>query len=633
MTEDAAAPAGFELVTAVVAERLARNERVRRNLPGGGRVRIDRQLPFLCVYRSPPGRDDPGTRDLVTTEAAYAFAPGSPEHHAGLAGLCRTIAAVASEHFGTFLLIELWSEEGPPLRPLDRSRFRIVTTEPDAFPALIEALTAALTDVSVNGLAPEVTVTACERVAPPGLEPLLPSGPASGGTVALGLAVRPVYRDPTSATLFPVVLQSLRRRLAVVLRKAVFAFSGASFSGAAGVDPHYESLGPTALTRAARLTDRQLCDVASSFDFLLQVTPTNADEAWEEFRDGGYSKEPTFRYRPLPYHPRLLKRRLFDVPLDRIEDATLAQLCGEKQDELDLQLSALRDLGTDRFLYGSLQLYGGADDPLVRLAEELLRLLPTSATAEAAPSVSAATVADAARREIEHYRIAMPDFDAAVEVRDDVAAGLMVVQDRLHISGTLILRRDRVAPLLHHEVGTHLLTYFNGRRQPFGLLSAGLAGYDPLQEGLAVLAEYLAGGLTATRLRTLAGRVLAVRARTDGVSFAEAFRLLRDGYGFPARSAFTTVLRAYRGGGLTKDAIYLRGFRDLLEYLRCGHDVEPLYVGKIGLHHVPYVRELRRRGVLGPPGALPRLWEDPDLRERLDACRRSGVLELAETAR
>ena len=49
-----------------------------------------------------------------------------------------------------------------------------------------------------------------------------------------------------------------------------------------------------------------------------------------------------------------------------------------------------------------------------------------------------------------------------------------------------------------------------------------------------------------------------------------------------------TALRVYRGGGLTKDAIYLRGLRDLLAYLSAGHDLEPLYVGKIALEHVPH---------------------------------------------
>ena len=45
--------------------------------------------------------------------------------------------------------------------------------------------------------------------------------------------------------------------------------------------------------------------------------------------------------------------------------------------------------------------------------------------------------------------------------------------------------------LLHHEVGTHLVTHVNGTHQPIKVLGVGLAGYDETQEGLAVLAEYL----------------------------------------------------------------------------------------------------------------------------------------------
>ena len=39
-----------------------------------------------------------------------------------------------------------------------------------------------------------------------------------------------------------------------------------------------------------------------------------------------------------------------------------------------------------------------------------------------------------------------------------------------------------------------MLTYFNGKLQPFHQLQCGFAGYDELQEGLAVLAEFFSGG-------------------------------------------------------------------------------------------------------------------------------------------
>jgi uncharacterized protein (TIGR02421 family) len=208
----------------------------------------------------------------------------------------------------------------------------------------------------------------------------------------------------------------------------------------------------------------------------------------------------------------------------------------------------------------------------------------------------------------------------------------MTAHDQLLVSESASIREPRLEPLMHHEVGTHLLTYFNGRQQPLRQLYAGFAGYEALQEGLAVLAEYLVGGLTIGRTRTLAARVAAVHSMIEGASFAETFNLLHRQRGLSSKTAFMTTLRVYRGGGLTKDALYLRGLRDLLAYLRDGHDLEPLYVGKISLEHVPLVQELRRRGLVQPPALLHRFWEDPAHEPRMTKCRQSSLLELLESS-
>ncbi|MBA3313270.1 MAG: DUF1704 domain-containing protein [Planctomycetota bacterium] len=628
MPEGNASTVDFEAVTEAVVERLMMNRRVRRNLPGGGRIKIDRQLPFLCLYRRPHDRDDVGTRELVTTEAAYLVASGEERYRDGVSALCEAINGAVQEHFGAFLLIEVWSAQTEAAAAQDAyaPAFRIVTADAEELPTTLRALEKALAAIKINHRRASVTCTIADRVAPPGFEPVVAES-ACPGCFMLGLEVRPIFRDDTTGTVFPVVLQRLRSRLAVALRQAVFAFTDN------GNDPngHYESLGPTALTRAARQADQELCNIGFAFDFLQQVTPVNSAEAWEEFRSGGFKQAPHFQYRPLPYHPNLLKRRLFDVPIEGIEDSTLAHLCGERQDELDRQLTALRVLGTRNFLYSSLQIYGHAEDGLVELAEQILERLPATPSAEVDDFVTADEVVATAQREIDLYRKRSPEFEGSV-VHEDVAAGLMVAKGRLYVSTTVRLRKSRLEPLMHHEVGTHLLTYFNGGRQPFRQLRFGLAGYEPLQEGLAVLAEHLSGGLSRSRLRTLAGRVLAVRWMTEGTGFVETFHRL-CGLGFSDRAAFTTTLRVFRGGGLTKDAIYLRGLQQLLAYMADGHDIEPLYVGKIGLHHVPYVRELRRRGVLDPPNVLPRLWDDQHVHDRLDACRTMSILDLAEHAR
>ncbi|MBX3449228.1 MAG: DUF1704 domain-containing protein [Planctomycetaceae bacterium] len=636
-------PSDFDGVARAACKRLRQNKRVRRNLPGDGRLRFDRQLPFLCLYRAPSDHSDAGTSELVTTEAAYVFTSGERKHTAGLRRLCQSLDDTMREHFGTFLFVEIWSLSSDPdsdetIDTSTRPEFEIVATEPEVMPSTIEAFKSALEDISIHGQSAQVRVRSVETIVPPGLPPLELITPErnAAGCCELGLAVKPIYRDPRHGTLYPMLLQTLRAELSSALRKTIVSFTG----GDGNSKPtHFESLGPSSMVKAARLVDQQLSEVAEAFDFVLQATPINAEVAWRDFHEDSFRHPPTFLYRPLPYHPRLLKRRLFGIEIERIEDPTLGHLFWEKQAEIDRQLTALNDLNTPNFLFSSHQLYGAPDEELIALARAVLATVPRKLTRLDSLSdddcpleecLDPPEIIDLARDEIDFYHQQMPEFNATVELSDTIAAGIMVSRGKLLISSTLRLRPDRVEPLLHHEIGTHLVTYFNGRCQPFRQLYAGLAGYEELQEGLAVLAEYLCGGLSASRSRTLAGRVMAVASVAAGTSFLDTFQQLRDDFGFRARQSFIMSMRAHRGGGLTKDIIYLRGLRDLLKYLAGGHDLEPLYVGKFGLPHLPYIQELRRRGIIRPPKLLPRFWNNGKLRERLEACRGRTVLELLE---
>ena len=639
MTPELAIDAEFDALIAVVRDRLSRNLRIRRTLPGEGRLRLDRQLPFLCVYRRPsndeanPATLDRGTRELVTTEGAYLFGSGAPEFVDGLSRLCRAVSDALRDHLGALLVIELWaideSEADAASRTPLRPGFRIVAPKSDALAGAVEALEAGLRSIKLHGLRADVEVIEDADPGAPGLSDLS-ANCATNLCLTIGLGVRPVFRDDATGEIYPLVLQSLRRQLAIAIRKAVFAFTGHDKSQP---HAHYEALGPSTMAKASRLADQQLCEISQSFDFLLQVTPVNAEKAWEDFEASGYAKAPTLHYRPLPYHPSLLKRQLYSIPLEHVEDSSLIQLFEQKQDELDKQLAALKHLGTRAFYYDSLQLYGAPDDDLVRLADSILDHTRAQADDIHESCVPAEQVAAAAREHIDYYHQKLPDFQASVQVCDTIASAMMVAQVRLYISDRSAIRPQRLEPLLHHEVGTHLLTYFNGRQQPLRQLYAGFPGYEALQEGLAVLAEYLVGGLSVGRTRTLAGRVLAVRSMLRGGSFLDTFGLLHDEHHFGPRSAFMTALRVHRGGGLSKDAIYLCGLRDLLAYLRAGHDLEPLYVGKISLEHAPLVQELRRRGVVQPPALLPRFWDDRLHRSRLTRCRELSFVELLEQLR
>lgn len=617
-----------------VAHSLASNRIVRRKLPGRGRIHIDRQQPFLCVYRYPADRQDAGTADLILSQASYILVDPSDQSAAGVTELIDRLATVLADAFGGLLFLEIWSGpeteaslSGAPQSP--RSRFRIVAPKRNSPQRTLDSLEKALISSQWPAGEPEVSVSYGSRMAPPGMKPLITARRAQAiGCTRLGLEIAPVYRSADTGTPYPQVLRRMTRPLGHVLKQTFFTFA---HTRARYRPAHYHELGRRAMTRAVWEVDRQLAEIADSFDLLLHLTPVNAEPAWSGFRGSHFGRPPEFLYRPQEVDASTLKRRLFRIPLERIEDAALHQLFEEKRDELDRQISMLADRGTENLLYGSLQVFGAASDRLVNLAKKLLAKIPPHAHDDKAGEfLDAKTFVDCATREIEHLRRQSPTLAATVQLRDDVP-GLMVSRGHLLVGRGTRVPRARLQATLQHEVGTHVLTYHNGRAQPFHQLHSGVAGYEELQEGLAVLAEYLVGGLSRPRLRLLAARVLAVDSLRRGAEFIETFRLLHDEYGYAQHGAYMIAMRVYRGGGLTKDAVYLRGLVNLLDYLADGHDLEPLLIGKVALDQVELIEELRWRQVLNPPALRPKYLDDPSAKKRLAALAQGiDVLDMAQ---
>jgi uncharacterized protein (TIGR02421 family) len=384
----------------------------------------------------------------------------------------------------------------------------------------------------------------------------------------------------------------------------------------------------TQVVASALEMDSRLGEIERAVNVLLNTTPVNAAEAWADFERSDFGSVPTLRLRPLDFEPDLVLRELYDLEVEEVTDPALHTLFRAKRDEIATQVTTLEDRDTSRFLYGSLQLYGGVSPCLVSAAQRLLQSIP--AMGANTRSVTAGAFAEAARAEFDRYRTLYPNFPVQIEVRDDVSE-LMVSFGRLLIPATAAIRADRVEALLHHEVGTHVVTYHNGARQPLTMLTIGLPGYDETQEGLAVLAEYLTGGLDPRRLRVLAARVVAIDSMLKGAEFLEIFESLREQYFFAARTAWSVAIRVVVGGGNVKDAIYLRGIMHLLDALAEGSNLEVLLVGKLALDHVPLIQDLLDREVLHQPWIRPRWLDMPGSQERLNGLRAGkSVTDLYE---
>jgi uncharacterized protein (TIGR02421 family) len=632
----------FDGLIADVIKKLKGDKEIRMKLPDGGLLHFDRPLPFLVVFRQTADGDNRPVSLLVRSQTSFLIAPanGKPEN---LKALVHAIAKTISNTSGAFLIIELWAEQpisktGKNTQPDDGGSGKRPTKAESVADFHIRApgkmsyssvsyLKKNLEKILIGYQNATAEIVLDDRH-PAGLLQLLEADELKDlGALLIGLEIRPFYINSETGTPYPLLLRKLARELSKALHRTFFEFVRVQTNLEVS---HFHMLGRRLMTVPAREIDGKLASIDDSFRFLLLVTPINIQEAWIYFKKNNFKKTPSFHYRLLSEDPDILKQELYNLSIDRVEDPTLEFLFREKRSELDKMLTLLTERGTPGFMPGSMQYYGPLDDSVTKLAADLLSAIPPNSGSSESSMISPEDFAVMARKEIDYYRSQYEPVDAQVCVQDDIA-GLLVSNGNLYIGTDAHISTERAEALLQHEVGTHILTYFNGRAQPLKMLYCGMPRYEELQEGLAVLSEYLVGGLSPSRLRLLAARVITVQAIIRGAGFVEAFHILHEDHGFDARQAFTITMRVYRGGGLTKDAIYLKGLMRVLKWLEKGNELEPLLIGKIREDYVPLINELLYRRMLHPAPLRPRYLEYPGARSKLERLKTgSSVLDLLQ---
>ena len=606
-----------------VLTKLDDGKQVRKRFDGIGKLYIDRSLPFLCIFRKSSYHFDSSVYKLITAESSYFLITGDSLNKKDLKFILKSLIMNSTGKFGAFLILEVFESSGI-IAPdsefaggVSNPVFRIHTYEKDGIEDTIKSLSDNLNKIKILRKSAKVDVVEHPKIMSiDSHQPIFQKSELRKlGCFNIGLEIGPIYRDLNTGDLYPQVLQLVRKKLSHSLKHTFHTFVKDKTNRSPG---SYLSLGRRMAVKAVWEIDAKLAQIAGTFDLVLKVTPVNVEQAWNRFHRKSYKETPVFQYRPIPIDPLLMKRKLLQVPIERIEDITLEELFREKQIELDRQLTLLMDIRTAKFKYGSIQLYEGIDTNTINTAKEILDTLPPRTSSGSTDSMlDANQFAEAARNELHQYRQIYPELQASVHIRDDLFSGLMVSKGNLLIGSSLSVPQKRVRALINHEVGTHVVTYYNGKYQPFRNLCTGLAGYDEMQEGLAVVGEYLSGGLDVRRLRLLAARVIAAKSMMDGASFIEVFTLLSQTHNFNPRTAFIMTMRVFRGGGLIKDAVYLRGLIKLLDYLKSGGNLEILYIGKIGMKHIPIIKELRLRKILKPIPLRPPFLDEKEAVKRL----------------
>jgi uncharacterized protein (TIGR02421 family) len=593
----------------------------RRKVGEAGRLHLDRRLPFLVVHRL-------GVGEVAERSLARRVALNSP----------------------AYLIWDAGDDDGPALALLDRLVIELGTAKMPLLVIAVEDLQQAAEGEGSQELTPFVAVvgggrsarelrarnalikaveaieidlrhpTVIEQPPEPGhwLRQALSAEAAVSDALLVSL---PRIHVADDGGLYPQVAHELAVACGDALLRTACAYMD---DGAGHAPPHYRSLGRSAYLKAALRIDEKLAAIAGSFDFLLSVSPINTTAALQQFIADGEQVAPEFRYRPLTVDPDLVKRALYRLDFSRLEDPLLERLFTDKRHEVDAQLTMLATRNTPSFRPASHFLYGAVPTGLLQDARQILALpKPRRGNGD---FHSAPALAEAARDLIGSYGRPGAAFAASVEIREDIA-GMMVTGNRLLVGSATTVPTGRLDALLSHEVSTHLLTYLNGASQGLSIFRSGLAKYEGIQEGLGVFAEWAVEGLTNTRMRLLAARVVAVDAMQHGADFMEGYRQLRHDFGFSVPGAFSIASRVHRSGGLAKDAIYLEGFRAVIDHVAAGRSLMPFWLGKIAGDDVPAMEELLQRGLVHAPMFLPEYLDRPKVQQRIQRLKTGIGLE------
>lgn len=591
-----------------ILSKLEGSSNVNCELPGNGWMHIEDNLPYLVIYRQK--NEDTGIKKMINSGGAYLVIGN--EDFEGYQKLLKALSHQLASKFGSYMLFEMY------LGPIE-SRTFYIKGPAKKISTTLDLLKEELLKSST--LSEEITLSAEiynqeNRQAEEDLPLISIKDAKDTGSLWVGLEIPPIFRDH-EYHLYPLFFRKFRDFLVNAVQKAVYDFIRVQTT-----DPikSYYALGRKSLKHKVFEIDKELADIEKSFQFLWLVSPVNIQNIKQTFFDSHYKKVLNYHYRLLPIDPDILKRKLYDLRIEDINDPAMSYIFHEKREELDQQITMLNERGSKNFFYSSIRLYKGINNEICEQAELILQDIAEQEKTHITDICDATYFQNLALQEFEYFKSQDDQFTSKVHLRDDVNI-MMVSQGELYIPSDYEMSAKEAQALIQHEVGTHVLTYYNGGKQPLQQLSVGLADYDTLQEGLAVMAEYLIGGLTANRLRTLAGRVVAGKALMDGGDFQSIFRLLTQEKGFSAENAFNITSRIMQGGGFIKDIIYLKGLVLLRNYLQDGGAYEPLLAGKFSLKHLEVVKELTERQVLHPPKLRPSYLMNESAKKRLQLIR------------
>jgi len=341
--------------------------------------------------------------------------------------------------------------------------------------------------------------------------------------------------------------------------------------------------------------DANLDRLVKKIELLSYVNPLNIEKEKHHFFSSKYSVDPEFRYPKLKFSPYKLHRMFFSQRLERIEDEQIRTMYKEIIYYYSNMVQCIETIGQKKkFHYNSLRIYGSPTEKDVENARFILHYADEPFNGD----MEKIYTSEEAKAYFEDFAERY-NFPLNIKFSTHIAAEAMVsnASQSLLIKRNTKFSKNQLLTLANHEIGVHLVTTYNGQQQPLKIFSNGFPKNVETQEGLAVFSEYMSGALTLKRLKELAYRVLASDSLIKGYTFSDTFDLIHNQYKLNREDAFTITLRAHRGGGFTKDRLYLSGLKKIYKRYLQEESMEVLLSGKVSLDHEKSINKLYKWGL------------------------------------
>lgn len=371
-----------------------------------------------------------------------------------------------------------------------------------------------------------------------------------------------------------------------------------------------------AVPPALREADAHMKRIADVARLLPALTATNAVEERARLVDeveAGGVPQPRWVLRKRRVEPELF--RLLDHVRARVEGTGARDLYHARLEELELELAMIDALGEPKRIrplvarrFGDgrreVELPGGPV-PLARLADGLLDSLPHREEPREIPACDAPGRPSLAA--LMHAMASTAGLRLEIKVEPRLSAGAATGDRTVFLADRWFGRRESLRFAVHEVLG-HAVAAANARDQPIRIFEIGTAGSFSAQEGVALWLEEKAGLLDAYRLRVIAARVLATDRMHRGAGFGETARWLFREHGFSGLDAVSIAERAYRGGGVARDAGYLAGWLAVRTALGEGAtSLDALRSGRVGLEVAEQLPSLVAAGLARFPRYRPSL--------------------------